>query len=145
MAVVGQRIAAVCEDNTINVYDAVTGVPRLTLEAPQRVTNVAGSPDGSILFCAHQRFHEITLWDMQTGGLIHTFTMKSEISNIAVSLAGRYLAGCSYDGTFEFWDVDVRRRGRVKDLPSSVSRTCWIGQQDCIEQTRLQYGNVGRT
>jgi hypothetical protein len=39
----------------------------------------------------------------------------------------------------------VRRRGRVKDLPSSVSRTCWIGQQDCIEQTRLQYGNVGRT
>jgi hypothetical protein len=34
----------------------------------------------------------------------------------------------------------VRRRGRAKDLPSSVSRTCWIGQQDCIEQTRLQYG-----
>jgi hypothetical protein len=41
--------------------------------------------------------------------------------------------------------LSVRRRGRVKDLPSSVSRTCWIGQQDCIEQTRLQYGNVGRT
>ena len=30
-AVVGTSIAAVCENNTINVYDAVTGVPRLSL------------------------------------------------------------------------------------------------------------------
>jgi hypothetical protein len=49
------------------------------------------------------------------------------------------------EGGVRFKLVCVRRRGRVKDLPSSVSRTCWIGQQDCIEQTRLQYGNVGRT
>jgi hypothetical protein len=32
MAVAGQRIAAVCGDSTINVYDAVTGVLRLTLK-----------------------------------------------------------------------------------------------------------------
>jgi WD40 repeat protein len=111
MAVAGQRIAAVCGDNTVNVYDAVTGVLRLTLKAPQRVINVVGSPDGSVLFCAHQRFHEITLWDMQTGGLIHTFTMKSEIRDIAVSLTGRYLASCSHDGTLEFWDVERRCEG----------------------------------
>jgi WD40 repeat protein len=131
MAVAGQRIAAVCEDNTINVYDAVTGVLRLTLKAPQRVTNVAGSPDGSILFCAHQQFHEITLWDMQTGGLIHTFTMKSEISDIAVSLTGRYLASCSPDGTFEFWDVESRCEGsHFRD--DWVGCACWLEPEDHV-------------
>ena len=131
MAVAGQRIAAVCEDNTVNVYDAVTGVLRLTLKAPQRVTNVAGSPDGSILFCAHQRCHEITLWDMQTGGLIHTFTTKSEITDIIVSLTGRYLGSCLSDGTFKFWDVESRCE-KSRSWDNRVECACWLEPEDHV-------------
>jgi WD40 repeat protein len=128
MAVAGERIAAVCEDNTINVYDAVTGVIRLTLNAPQRVTDVAGSPDGSILFCSHQRFHEITLWDMQTGGLIHSFTTKSDVSDIVVSPTGRYLGGCLSDSTFKVWDVE--RRCEWSRFWAMCA--CWLGSEDHI-------------
>jgi WD40 repeat protein len=130
VTVAGQRIAAVCEDNTVNVYDAVTGVLRLTLRAPQRVTKVAGSSDGSILFCAHQRFHEITLWDMQTGGLIHTFTTKSEVNDIVISSTGRYL-GSSFDGTFEFWDVEGRCEGS-RFSANRIVCACWLEPEDHV-------------
>ena len=72
--VVGKSIAAACEDNTINVYDAVTGVLRLSLNSLRQATMAEGSSDGSLLFYAHRPFCEMTLWDMQTGGLIRTFT-----------------------------------------------------------------------
>jgi WD40 repeat protein len=131
VAVVGQRIAAVCEDNTVNLYDAVTGVIRLSLDAPRRVTKVEGSPDGSILFCAHRRAREITLWDTQTGGLIHTFTTKFEIGDIAVSLAGKYLATCSSDGTFRFWEVE-NRCGGSRFLGEPVICICWLEPEDQV-------------
>jgi WD40 repeat protein len=131
MTVAGQRIAAVCGDDTVNVYDAVTGVLRLTLNAPQRVMNVAGSPDGSILFCGHQLCHDISLWDMQTGGLIHTFTTKSETSDIVVSSTGRYLGSCSFDGAFEFWDVESRCEGSGF-WANRVMCACWLEPEDHV-------------
>ena len=131
VAVAGQRIAAVCEDNTVNLYDAVTGVIRLSLNAPRRVTKVEGSPDGSVLFCAHRHAREITLWDTQTGGLIHTFTAKFEIGDIAVSLAGKYLATCSSDGTFRFWEVE-NRCGGSRFLGEPVICICWLEPEDQV-------------
>jgi WD40 repeat protein len=131
MAVAGQRIVTVCGNSTINVYDAVTGVLRLTLKTLRRVTNIAGSWDGSILFCAHQGFHGISLWDMQTGGLIHTFAAKSEISNITVSLTGRYLASCSPDGTVRFWNVESRREGS-RSWDNRVVHMCWLEPEDHV-------------
>lgn len=108
VAVAGQKIVAVCEDNTVNVYDAVTGVLKPSLNPPWQVTKAEGSPDGSILFFAHQSVCEITVWDTQTGGLIYTLTTTFEISDIAVSLGGKYLASCSSDGTFRSWKVESR-------------------------------------
>jgi len=131
VAVAGQRIAAICEDNTVNVYDAVTGVLKLSLNTPRQVTKAEGSPDGSVLFCAHQSTREITLWDMQTGGLVHTLTTAFEISDIAVSLNGKYLASCSSDGTFRFWEVETRCGGsRFFDQP--VMCICWLEPEDQV-------------
>jgi WD40 repeat protein len=131
VAVVGQRVAAVCEDNTVNLYDAVTGVVRLSLNAPRRVTKVEGSPDGSVLFCAHERAREITMWDTQTGGLIHTFAMKFEIRDIAVSLMGKYLASCSSDGTFSFWEVE-KGCWSSHFLGEPVVSICWLKPEDQV-------------
>ena len=131
MAVAGQRIAAVCEGDTVNVYDAVTGVLRLSLNAPRQVIKVEGSPDGSILFFAHQSACEITVLDTQTGGLVYTLTATFEISDIAVSLGGKYLASCSSDGTFEFWEVESRR-GDSHFLGRAVECICWLEPEDQI-------------
>lgn len=88
-----------------------------------------GSLDGSILICARHRSREITLWDMQTGGLIHTFTMKFEINDIAVSSTGRYLASCSPDGTFRFWEVETGSGGS-RFLGEPIVDICWLEPED---------------
>jgi len=131
VVVAGQRIVAVCEDNTVSAYDAVTGVLRLSLNPPQQVTKVEGSPDGSFLFCVHQHSCEITLWDTQTGGMIHTFTTKSEIANIAVSSMGKYLASCSSNGTLGFWEVGNRRGGPLI-WREPVECICWLEPEDQV-------------
>ena len=125
MAVSGERIVAVCEDNTVNVYDAVTGVPKSSLNPPQRVTKVESSLDGSILSFAHKRAREITMWDTQTGGLVHTFAAMSDINDIAVSSEGRYVGSCSSDGTFEFWEVERRCRGSFS-LGQAIASIHWL-------------------
>jgi WD40 repeat protein len=52
---------------------------------------------GPPLFFAHP--FSVTMWDVQTGGLIHTFTTQSEIKDIAVSTSGDYIACGSSDGS----------------------------------------------
>ena len=131
MAVVGQRIVAIREDNIVDVYDAVTGVLRLSLNSPQQVTKAEGSPDGSILFFAHQRAREITVWDTQTGGLIHTLPTMSNINNIAVSSKGRYLGSYSSNGTSEFWEVGGGRGGSYS-LGQAVVCICWLDPEDQV-------------
>ena len=127
----GQRIVAVCEDDTVNVYDGVTGVLKFLLNAPRQVTKVESSPDGSVLFFAHQSACEITVWDTQTGGLIYTLSTDFEISDIAVSLKGKYLATRSCDDTFLFWEVESRCRGS-HPLGQPVVCVCWLEPEDQV-------------
>jgi len=131
MTVAGERIVAVSGDNTVNVYDAVTGVLRLSLNSPQQVTKAESSPDGSVLFFAHQRACEITVWDTQTGGSIDTLTAMSDISDIAVSSKGRYLGSCSSDGASKFWEVE----GGCEPLhpfDQAVACICWLEPEDQV-------------
>jgi hypothetical protein len=45
-------IVAACEE-IVNIYDAVTFVLRQSLNTPETVTKIQGSPNGSTLFFAH--------------------------------------------------------------------------------------------
>ena len=67
----GQRIIAACGD-IVNIYDAVTGVLQQSLSPSEAARKIQASPDGFTLFFAHSS--SMTMWDVQTGGLIHTFT-----------------------------------------------------------------------
>jgi len=119
-----QGIIAACGD-LVNIYDPVTFVLHQSLSAPEAVTKIQVSPDGTILFLAHSL--SVTMWDVQTGGLIHTFTVESEISDIAASTTGEHIAcGCS-DGSIAFWDIHTRE-GRGKHLGSGqpVVTVCWV-------------------
>ena len=92
----GQSIIAGCGD-TVTIYDAVTGVLQQSISASEIVTKIQASPDGSTLFFAHSL--SVTMWDVQTGGLIHTFTTLAEVNDIAVSASGDHIACGSSDGS----------------------------------------------
>jgi len=129
--VAGERIVAVCEDNTVNVYDAVTGVLRFSLNPPETITKVESSPDGSVLFFAHLHDQKITVWDTQTGGLVHTFYTTFEIRDIAVSSGGKYLGSCSFGGTFEFLEVESRCGGSCSSGQPIVF-ICWLEPENQV-------------
>ena len=132
VAVAGQRIIAVCEDHhTVNVYDGVTGVLKLSLNTPRAVTKAEDSSDGSLFFFAHRYAREITMWDTQTGGLIHTFTTSFDIGDIGISMNGKHLASCSPATTFRFWEVESKCGGsRFLDKPVVCMR--WMEAEDQI-------------
>ena len=107
IATSGQRIISACED-TLNIYNAITGVLQQSICVPETVVKIQASTDGSILFLAHPS--SVTMWDVQTGGLIHTFTTQSKINDIAVSTT--HIACGLADGSVRFWDIHTREQGK---------------------------------
>ena len=129
MTTFGHKIAAACDDGTVGVYDSVTGVLRLSLRPVSSVQAIGGSPDSSILFCAHKT-PSITVWDMQTGGLIHTFDLDWNPEDIAVSLKGRYLACELSDGSVDVWEVANKMGDAVIGISSPVTHFCWLEPEE---------------
>ena len=119
-----QGIIAACGD-LVNIYDPVTFVLHQSLSTPEAVTKIQVSPDGTILFFAHSL--SITMWDVQTGGLIHTFTVESEINDIAASTTGDYIACGSSDSSVTFWDIHTRKcKGKGLGNGQPVITICWV-------------------
>ena len=131
MTTFGRKIAAACDDGTVGIYDSVTGVLRLSLNLTGPVQAVRGSPDGSVLFCAHKA-PSVTVWDIQTGGLIHTLDLESNAEDIAVSLEGRYLACRLSDGSVKAWEVVNKMEGGVIWTSSPVTHICWLEPEEQI-------------
>ena len=127
-----QKIIATCGE-IVNIYDAVTFVLRQSFCAPETVTKIQGSPDGSIMFFAHSL--SVTMWDMQTGGLAHTFTVQSEINDIAVSPAGTHIACGLSGGSVAFWNINTKEgRGFGNDQP--IVTICWLSPTELLVATR---------
>jgi hypothetical protein len=131
MATFGNKIAATCDDGTVAIYDSVTGVLRLSFSLADPVQAIRGSPDGSVLFCAHKT-PSITVWDMQTGGLIHTFDLERNAEDIAVSSKGRYLACGLSDRSVEVWEVTKTMESGAIWTSSPVTSFCWLEPEDCL-------------
>jgi WD40 repeat protein len=123
IATSAQRIVAAYED-IVNIYDAVTFVLQQSLRIPETVTKIQGSPDGSTLFFAHS--HSVTMWDVQTGGLTHTFTTQSEINDIAVSMTGDRIACGSSDGSIAFWNTHTKEEGEGFGNGQPVVAIFWL-------------------
>ena len=126
-------IIAACGD-TVNIYDAATFVLRQSLSTPGTVRKIQSSPDGSILFFAHSI--SITMWDVQTGGLIHTFTVQSEISDIAVSPVGTHIACGSSDGSVTFWETYTKEEGEGFGNGQPVVTINWLSPQELAVATQ---------
>ena len=128
MATFGHKIAA-SRDNTVDIYDSVTGVLGLFLNLLDPAQAICGSPDGSILFCA-QESPKITAWDMQTGGLIHTYVTKRKAEDISVSSSGRYLACRLTFESVEVWEVANKTKGTAIWTSSSAFCSCWLEPEE---------------
>ena len=120
----------------------------MTLGLTDPVKVARGSPDGSILFCAHRR-SSITSWDIQTGGLIHTFTLAEEVSEIAVSSGGRYLACLFSSGLVKVWEVangveEVANEveGAATRDSSPITYFCWLEQEEHLLTIREGFAYV---
>jgi hypothetical protein len=129
----GQRIIAACED-TVTIYDAVTGVLQQSLSPSEAVRKIQASPDGSTLFFAHSS--SVTMWDVQTGGLIHTFTTQSEVNDIAVSTSGDHIACSSSDGSVTFWNICTKEEGKQYGNGQPVVTICWLSPQKLAVATQ---------
>ena len=125
MATFSHRIAAACDDGTVGVYDSVTGALRLSLSPGGSVRAVRGSPDGSMLFCAHQG-PSVTVWDIQTGGLIRTYALESQVECIAICSKGRYFACGLSDCSVKIWELENQREFIAFKSGSHITHLCWL-------------------
>jgi WD40 repeat protein len=125
------KIAAACDDGTVRIYDSVTGVLRLSLRPEFPILEMTGLPDGSLLVCTHSGRPFITLWDIQTGGLVHTFILKGEAKRTTVSLKGRYLA-CETSKI-----LSILGNGEQNEHPDPLEKfegnmPCWLAPEELI-------------
>ena len=118
-----QRIIAACED-IVNIHDAITFVLQQSLCAPETVTKIQDSTDGSMLFFAHS--FSVTMWDVQTDGLIHTFTTQSKINDFAVSATGGHIACGLSDCSVTFWDIHTKDEGKGFGNGQPVVAIHWL-------------------
>ena len=97
-------IAIAYGNGVVKIYHTTTGALKLSLGPMDAIRAVGGSPDGSTLFCTHQE-NSITLWDIQTGGLIHDSTLTEGVQDIAISSKGHYLACRLSSGSIKVLEV----------------------------------------
>ena len=121
----GHWIAAATIDSTVTIYDSITGAPRLLLKPSGGVRAITGSPDGSALFCAHSET-SIIGWDIQTGGLTHTFVLEDVVKDIAICSNSCYLACGLWHGTVKVWEVSNKSEVATFGCRSPVTHLCWL-------------------
>ena len=118
----------------MEIYDAVTFVLQQSLNTLEAVAKIQASPDGSILFFVHS--FSITMWDVQTGGLIHTFTMRSKINDLTVSPLGTHIACGSSDGSVEFWETLTKKQCKGFRNKQPVVAIHWLSPQELAVATQ---------
>ena len=131
IATSGQRIIAACEE-VVNIYNAITFVLQQSLCASETVTKITESVDGSTLFFAHS--FTVTMWDVQTGGLINTFTVQSKIQDVAISAT--HIACGSSDGSIAFWDIHTRVEGEGFQNDQPIINIKWLSPQELVIATQ---------
>ena len=138
MATFSHWIVVAWSGGFMGIYDVVTGAMRLSLGPIGPIEAMAGSPDGSVLFCA-QREGLITLWDIQTGGLIHSFVVE-QARDIAVSSEGRYLFCLFSNESGKVWEVVREVVNKMEDAAvwdhSLVDCFCWLEPEEQLVITR---------
>ncbi|MEM7456097.1 MAG: protein kinase [Planctomycetota bacterium] len=101
----GTRVASASQDQTIRLWDAITGTEIMSLTGHDGIVgDVVFSPDGQRLASASGD-DTIKLWDVETGEVAATLTGHNDlVASVAFSPDGESIASASDDGTIKLWD-----------------------------------------
>ena len=110
----GREIVSASSDNTIRIWDAVTGECKRVLEGhTSSVNSAAYSPDGREIVSASSD-NTIRIWDAVTGECKRVLEgHTSSVNSAAYSPDGREIVSASSDNTIRIWDAVTGECKRV--------------------------------
>ena len=102
----GTRVVSGSEDNTLRLWDAVSGAHLNTLEGHTSfVVSVAFSPDGMRVVSGSED-NTLRLWDAVSGAHLNTLKGHTmEVYSVAFSPDGTRVVSGSEDNTLRLWDA----------------------------------------
>lgn len=106
MSADGSIIVSASSDNMLKVWDAHTGVERMTLSGHTSAVNECDiSADGSIIVSASED-GTLKIWDTKTGQARLTLTGHTDpLEDCAISADGTVIVSASRDHTLKVWDT----------------------------------------
>lgn len=122
----GTRIAAICGDKAIRVWDTETGNITSTYRfRSQSASHIAWSPNGRYLASAHTD-HKVQIWDTFVGTNIRVYHEHTDsVRYVAWSPDGTSLATASNDRTVHIWEALTGKQIYIyrghSDLATSVA------------------------
>jgi len=76
------------------------------------------------------------MWDVQTGGLIHTFTTQSRVNDIKISRSEVYIACGLSNGSVLLWDIHTKMEHKVQGNDQKIVTLCWLLHSELAVATR---------
>ncbi|UKZ53250.1 hypothetical protein TrVGV298_007042 [Trichoderma virens] len=141
----GLYLASGSSDDTIKIWDTITGKERQTLKGYSgTVWSVAFSADGRYLASGLDD-KTIKIWDMTTGKKRQTLSGHySRVWSVAFSADSRYLALGSDDKTIKIWDATIgKERQTLKGHSGSDDKTIKIWDATTGKERQTLSGHRG--
>jgi WD40 repeat protein len=105
----GRRIAFSPNGKFLAASNAVWKIPQQQeqFQLLRRAAVLAFSADSGVLATIPEGKETIELWNTANGQIIRTLTGAQNVTTLAFSPGGKFLAGSGYDGIIKIWEVNV--------------------------------------
>jgi WD40 repeat protein len=116
----GTQVATASFDGTATVWDAITGEPKLTINADGGLNDVEYSPAGKHLVTAGYFTRVVQVWDAKTGDEVYRFARPQDPFEAGYSPDGQLLAIAEADEV-SLWDSNTyEQRFSIRRNPHFV-------------------------
>lgn len=101
----GARIASTGADQSVRLWDAITGDQQAQLQFGVAGQAVAFSPDGAQIAARGERI--VRVWDAESGDEVAALQHDALVTGMAFSPDGDQLATAAFNGAVQVWDLDT--------------------------------------